>query len=136
MISQLDLLFNYTNRYYSHQFITRKNASQSIIANFETAPSAYFEEHYGELPNVQYFSDQLHVSTHYLSDLLRKYTGQNTQQHIHKKIIEIAKEKLSTTDLSVSEIAYELGFEHSQSFNKLFKSKTQVTQLEYRKSFL
>ncbi|QIG88478.1 AraC family transcriptional regulator [Chryseobacterium sp. POL2] len=60
----------------------------------------------------------------------------NTQQHIHKKIIEIAKEKLSTTDLSVSEIAYELGFEHSQSFNKLFKSKTQVTPLEYRKSFL
>lgn len=136
MISQLELLFNYTNRYYSRQFITRKNASQSIIANFETVLSAYFEEHHGELPNVQYFSDQLHVSTHYLSDLLRKYTGQNTQQHIHKKIIEIAKEKLSTTDLSVSEIAYELGFEHSQSFNKLFKSKTQVTPLEYHKSFL
>jgi len=75
------------------------------------------------------------MSPGYLSDMLRSLTGQNTQQHIHERLIEKAKEKLSTTDLSVSEIAYELGFGHSQSFSKLFKSKTNVTPAVYRQSF-
>jgi AraC family transcriptional activator of pobA len=135
MISQLELLLNYANRYYSRQFITRKTTHQTIITKFETLLADYFDAEHNALPNVQLFSDQLHVSSHYLSDMLRKFTGQNTQQHIHKKIIDLAKEKLSTTDLSVSEIAYQLGFEHSQSFSKLFKIKTRLSPLEFRKSF-
>ena len=87
------------------------------------------------LPTVQYISSQLNISSDYLSSLLKVSTGRNTQQHIHEKLIEKAKEKLTSTDLSVSVIAYELGFEHSQSFSKLFKTKTNLSPLEFRKSF-
>ena len=84
---------------------------------------------------VQYLSEKLNMSSSYLSDMLRSLTGQNTQQHIHYKLIEKAKEKLSTTNLSVSEVAYELGFEYPQSFSKLFKTKTNLSPLEFRRSF-
>jgi AraC-like DNA-binding protein len=77
----------------------------------------------------------LNISTTYLRSLLKSLTGLSTQQHIHEKLIAKAKEKLSTTDLSVSEIAYELGFEHLQSFSKLFKSKTKLSPVEFRQSF-
>ena len=87
------------------------------------------------LPTVQFIAGKLNVSPGYLSRLLKVLTGQSTQQHIHDKLIEKAKEKLSTTNLSVSEIAYELGFEHSQSFSKLFKSKIHLSPLEFRQSF-
>lgn len=87
------------------------------------------------LPSVQFIADKLNVSPNYLSDLLKMLTGQSTQQHIHDKLIEKAKEKLSTTGLSVSEIAFELGFEHSQSFNKLFKAKTNLSPSKFRQSF-
>jgi AraC family transcriptional regulator, transcriptional activator of pobA len=87
------------------------------------------------LPSVQFVADKLNVSPNYLSGVLKTLTGQSTQQHIHEKLIERAKEKLSTTDLSISEIAYELGFEHSQSFSKLFKTKTNFSPLEFRQTF-
>ena len=87
------------------------------------------------MPTVQYIAAALNVSPNYLSGLLKTLTGQSTQQHIHDKLIEEAKEKLAATDLSVSEIAYELGFEHPQSFSKLFKSKTNFSPLEFRLSF-
>jgi len=87
------------------------------------------------LPNVQYISNELNVSATYLSSLLKVLTGKSTQHHIHEKLIEKAKEKLSTTSLTVSEIAFDLGFEHSQSFSKLFKSKTKVSPIEFRQSF-
>ena len=87
------------------------------------------------MPTVQYVAETLHVSPNYLSELLKVLTGQSTQQHIHDKLIEKAKEKLSTTSLSISEIAYELGFEHPQSFSKLFKSKINLSPLEFRQSF-
>jgi len=87
------------------------------------------------LPTVKYISEQLYLSSDYLSDLLRNLTGQNTQQHIHNKIIERAKEILLTTNLSISEIAYQLGFEHPQSFNKLFKSKTNTSPLQFKSTF-
>ena len=100
--------------------------------------TAYFNgdvlSHKG-LPTVQYVADKLHVSPNYLSELLKQLTGQSTMHHIHDKLIEKAKEKLSTTDLSVSEIAYELGFEHPQSFSKLFKAKTNFSPMEFRQSF-
>ncbi len=87
------------------------------------------------MPTVQYLAEQMHLTPNYLSDLLRVHTGQNTQQHIHEKLIALAKEKLSTTDLSVSEIAYALGFEHAQSFSTLFKKKTNITPLAFRQAF-
>ncbi|MDE3214655.1 MAG: helix-turn-helix transcriptional regulator, partial [Bacteroidota bacterium] len=87
------------------------------------------------LPTVQEVAQSLNVSPNYLSSLLKVLTGQSTQQHIHNKLIEKAKEKLSTTDLSVSEIAYELGFGHPQSFSKLFKTKTHLSPLEFRQAF-
>lgn len=138
MISHLELLLNYSNRFYNRQFITRKSASSDLLTKMEMLLNGYFNDDKvltEGLPTVQYFSEKLNVSSNYLSDMLRTLTGQSTQQHIHNKLIEKAKEALTTTNLSVSEIAYQLGFEHPQSFSKLFKSKTNVSPLEYRASF-
>lgn len=138
VISQLDLLLNYSNRFYKRQFITRKTVSHDLLQKLETVLDDYFNNDKslgGGIPTVQFLSRQLNVSPSYLSDLLRYLTGQNAQQHIHNKLIEKAKEKLSATNLSVSEVAYELGFEHSQSFSKLFKTKTNLSPLEFRRSF-
>jgi AraC family transcriptional activator of pobA len=112
--------------------------SSNLLQKLEELLDDYFSDKNPAikgLPTVQYLSDHLNVSPSYLSDLLRSLTGQNTQQHIHQKLIEKAKEKLSGTNLSVSEVAYELGFEHPQSFNKLFKAKTKVSPLAFRRSF-
>jgi len=138
IIAQLELLLVHADRYYHRQFITRKITNHKILDRLEDILTKYFNNDdlvNKGLPSVQYIADQLNVSPNYLSDLLKVLTGQSTQQHIHDKLIEKAKERLSTTDLSVSEIAYELGFEHSQSFSKLFKSKTEMSPLEFRQSF-
>ncbi len=138
IIAQLEVLLNYAERFYHRQFITRKITNHKILIRLEDILTEYFN---GDnvvkkgLPTVQYIAAELNVSPNYLSGLLKVLTGQSTQQHIHDKLIEKAKEKLSTTDLSVSEIAYELGFEHPQSFNKLFKNKTNLSPLEFRRSF-
>ena len=138
LVSQIELLLNYSNRFYNRQFITRKAVNHDIIASLDRLLHNYFEEENSlknGLPSVKYISTALQLSPRYLSDLLNSLTGLNTQQYIQQAIIEKAKEKLSTTNLSVSEIAYELGFEHSQSFSKLFKTKTNVSPLEFRQSF-
>lgn len=138
VVAHLELLLSYSNRFYNRQFITRKDASNNTLAKFETLLSDYFsapEMPQEGLPSVQYFSEQLNISANYLTDMLKNLTGKNTQQHIRDAVIEKAKELLSTTDLSVAEIAYRFGFEHPQSFNKLFKKKMQVTPLAYRRSF-
>lgn len=137
IISQIETLLNYADRFYQRQFITRKITSHQILDRLEKMLSDYFnsDKISRGLPTVQWLADALNVSAGYLSSLLKILTGQNTQQHIHTKLIEKAKEKLSTTELSVSEIAYELGFEHPQSFSKLFKTKTNLTPLEFRQSF-
>jgi len=138
IIAQIELLLNYADRFYHRQFITRKISNHMILDRLENVLAEYFR---GDtlvkkgLPTVQYIADTLNVSPSYLSGLLKMLTGQSTQSHIHDKLIEKAKEKLSTTGLSVSEIAYELGFEHPQSFNKLFKTKTNLSPLEFRHSF-
>lgn len=138
IVAQIELLFNYCERFYQRQFITRKISSHQILERLEEILTNYFEssdlQHKG-LPNVQYISNELNVSATYLSSLLKVLTGKSTQHHIHEKLIEKAKEKLSTTSLTVSEIAFDLGFEHSQSFSKLFKSKTNVSPIEFRQSF-
>ena len=137
LISQIELLLNYSNRFYNRQFITRKAVNHEIITSLDKLLNNYFEEISlkNGLPSVKYISTELKLSQRYLSDMLRSLTGLNTQQYIQNAIIERAKEKLSTTNLSVSEIAYELGFEHSQSFSKLFKTKTNFSPLEFRQSF-
>jgi AraC family transcriptional activator of pobA len=136
IVSNLELLLSYSNRFYSRQFLSRKMATDDLLVNFENLLENYFNDNLDlKLPTVEKLSKELNVSSFYLSDMLRQITGQNTQQHIHNKILEKAKEKLSTTNLSVSEIAYQLGFEYPQSFSKLFKNKTEMTPLEFRKSF-
>ncbi len=138
LVSQIELLLNYSNRFYHRQFITRKAVNHDIITALDRLLENYFEEEdslKNGLPSVKYISTELKLSQRYLSDMLSSLTGLNTQQYIQNAIIEKAKEKLSTTNLSVSEIAYGLGFEHSQSFSKLFKTKTNVSPLEFRKSF-
>ena len=138
IIAELELLLTYAERFYHRQFITRKITNHGILDQFENTLTEYFNSDAlakKGLPTVHYMADALNVSPSYLSGLLRSLTGQNTQQHIHGKLLQKAKEKLSTTNLSVSEIAYELGFEHSQSFSRLFKSKTNSSPLEFRQSF-
>jgi AraC-like DNA-binding protein len=138
IITQLELLLNYSERFYHRQFITRKITNHQLLERLEESLNAYFD---GDdiatkgLPSVAHVAEKLNVSAGYLSGLLKVLTGLNTQQHIHQKLIEKAKEKLSTTGLTVSEIAYELGFEHPQSFSKLFKTKTNLSPLEFRQSF-
>lgn len=138
VVAQIELLLSYVNRFYKRQFITRKAVNHDILEKTEAILDEYFNSgqslHSG-IPTVQFISNQLHISPGYLSDLLRSLVGKNARQYIHEKLIEKAKEKLSTTSLTVSEIAYELGFEHSQSFNKLFKTKTRQSPLEFRASF-
>lgn len=138
IIAQLELLLKYSERFYQRQFITRKITNHKILDRLETVIADYFnsdELMKTGLPTVQYVAESLNLTPTYLSSLLKLVTGQTTQQHIHDKLIERAKEKLSATDLSVSEIAYALGFEHPQSFSKLFKTKTNFSPLEFRNSF-
>jgi AraC-like DNA-binding protein len=138
IISQIETLLNYSERFYQRQFITRQITNHSILNRLEELLSDYFNSEdlaIAGLPTVQFIAEKLTVSPNYLRSMLKVLTGQNTQQHIHDKLIEKAKEKLSTTELSVSEIAYELGFGHSQSFSKLFKTKTKLSPSEFRDSF-
>lgn len=138
IISYLEVLLNYSNRFYKRQFITRKVVNHDLLSKMEDVLESYFNKQETlkkGLPTVEFLASELNLSTHYLSDMLRNLTGQNTQQHIHEKLIEKAKEYLTTTNFSVSEVAYQLGFEHSQSFNKLFKKKMNVTPLSYKQSF-
>jgi len=138
IIAQLELLLTYAQRFYERQFITRKITNSKILNRFQDALTAYFndQDRVGQgLPTVQYVAGILNISAKYLNSMLKQLTGQTTQQHIHEKLIEKAKERLSTTDLSISEIAYELGFEHPQSFSKLFKLKTNLSPLDFRAAF-
>jgi AraC family transcriptional activator of pobA len=138
IVSHLEVLLNYSDRFYNRQFITRKITNHQILDRLDTLLDNWFNS--GEvlvkgLLAVKDVAAELNVSSKYLSSLLKALTGLTAQQHIHEKLIEKAKEKLSATDLSVAEIAYELGFEHPQSFSKLFKLKTSLSPVEFRQSF-
>lgn len=137
LVSNLDLLLKYCDRYYNRQFLTRKKANSDLLSKLELLLDDYFKNDkltLNSIPSVHFIADQLHLSANYLSDMLRVQTGQTTQQHIQNRLIEKAKELLSTTSMSVSEIAYQLGFEHPQSFHRLFKSRTSFSPLEFRSS--
>lgn len=138
IIAQIELLLKHAQRFYNRQFITRQIVHHQMLQRLEDLLTAYFNGPkiiQKGLPTVAHVAQSLNVSPGYLSGSLKVLTGLNTQQHIHQKLIDKAKEKLSTTSLSVSEIAYELGFEHPQSFSKLFKTKTNFSPLEFRQSF-
>lgn len=138
IVAQLELLLIYAERFYQRQFITRNKVNHTILEKFDNLLNNCFEDEnlsVSGLPTVKNLSNSLNVSPNYLSRLLKTLTGKSTQEFIHERLILLAKEKLSTTDLSVNEIAYGLGFEHPQSFGKLFKKKTELTPLEFRNSF-
>lgn len=135
LVAQIELLLSYANRFYKRQFITRKLINNELLQKLETHLNKYFDDDESlkqGLPSVKYLSQQLNISSRYLSDMLRSLLGQNAQQLIHDKLIEKAKEKLSTTNISINELAYQLGFEHPQSFTRLFKMKTNLTPAEFR----
>ena len=138
IISQIETLLGYAERFYHRQFITRKITNHALLDRLDDVLTNYFnsDERLKEgLPTVHYLAGALNISPRYLSSLLKALTGQTAQQHIHEKLIDRAKERLSTTELSVGEIAYGLGFEHPQSFSKLFKAKTRLSPLAFRQSF-
>jgi AraC-like DNA-binding protein len=135
IIANLELLLQYCTRFYDRQFYTRTNWNQDSVSLFESVLMDYYSKdvEMKGLPTVQYCADQLNMSAKYLSDLLRKETGRNTQDHIHHFVINKAKNMLLGTKLTVSEIAYSLGFEYPQYFSKLFKKKVKVSPKEFRK---
>lgn len=138
LVSQIELLLNYSNRFYNRQFITRKSVHNDLIGRMNIFLSDRFDQQKTSLtglPSVQEVSDHLQVSPRYLTDMLKSLTGQSAQQHIHNQLVERAKNRLTNTTLTIAEIAYNLGFEHPQSFNKLFKQKTNISPLEFRQSF-
>jgi AraC-like DNA-binding protein len=135
MISSLELLLNYGKRFYGRQFITRTHVNKDVVIRFEELLQTYFESDKPEtqgLPTVKYCAEQMGYSSNYLSDLLKKETGKNTQEHIHFYLIEKAKNLLLGTEEPVYRIAYTLGFEYPQHFSKLFKSKTGLSPAQYR----
>jgi len=136
-MAHLDLLLTYCNRYYNRQFITRKAVSSELFDKVQQVLDGYFTANQlpTGLPTAQAIAARLHLSPKYLSDCLKQLTGSTTQQVIHERLLEQAKEHLLTTSLSVSEIAYALGFEYPQSFSKLFKAKTQQTPLQFRADY-
>jgi AraC family transcriptional activator of pobA len=137
IVSQIELLLNYSNRFYRRQFITRKAVNSDQLQKLEAILDQYFSKGHAissGIPSVQDLAEQLHLSPGYMSDMLRALTGQNAQQLIHYKLVEKAKDILATTELSVAEIAYQLGFEHPQSFSRLFKAKTDQSPLKFRSS--
>lgn len=138
IISHVEVLLNYSNRFYKRQFITRKAVNNDLLSKIEELLNVYFEKENGlnqGLPTVEFLATELSLSSRYLSDMLRSLTGQNAQQLIHEKLIDKAKDYLTATQLSVAEIAYQLGFEHPQSLNKLFKNKTNQTPVQFKQGF-
>lgn len=135
IISTIELLLNYCSRFYGRQMITRSHTNKSIVTQIEAILSKYFAENTINeqgLPSVKYLAEHVHLSPSYLSDLLKKETGKNAQEHIHFYLIEEAKNYLLNTNKNINEIAHHLGFEYPQYFNKLFKQKTGQTPMEFR----
>ncbi|MBD2756329.1 helix-turn-helix domain-containing protein [Spirosoma validum] len=136
VLSNVDLMLTYCNRYYNRQFITRKPRHSELLSRVERILNESVRNAAEQgLPTVNVLASHMNLSPNYLSDCLKQLTGQTGQQYIHEKLIERAKEILATTELSVSEIAYQLGFGYPQSFSKLFKSKTGLSPQSFRQSF-
>ena len=138
IISMIEVLLHYADRFYHRQFLTRKIENHQLLERLEVLLTSYFDDKdlvTRGLPSVQFIADKLAISPNYLSSLLKALTGRNTQQHIQDRMIEKAKEKIAATHLSVSEISYAMGFDHPQSFSRLFKAKTGLSPLAFRQTF-
>lgn len=132
----IELLLDYCMRFYERQFITRREANRDVLTKFEALLDAYFMENMPErngLPTVRYFADKVCLSPNYFGDLIKKETGKTAQEYIQNKIMDVAKQQIVGTDKTVSQIAYELGFQYSQHFNRIFKKNVGCTPNEYRK---
>ncbi|RYY61683.1 MAG: AraC family transcriptional regulator [Chitinophagaceae bacterium] len=137
IISQMEVLLSYAQRFYQRQFVTRQVGNHEVLTRLEYALEQGFTQDNLDkngMPSVVSIAQALHISPNYLSGLLKTLTGKSTQQHIHDRMIELAKQMLSNTGLSISEVAYALGFSYPQSFSKLFKSKTSLSPAEFRDS--
>lgn len=137
IIAQIELLLSYAKRFHKRQFLTRQVVNNDLLQQFEDLLNKYFEEKAvnNGMPTVQYLAETLNYTPNYLSDMLRSLTGLNAQQHIHQKLIEKSKDLLSTTSLTINEVAYQLGFDYPQSFSRLFKLKTKISPAQYRSTF-
>ena len=136
IVSNIELFLNYCTRFYNRQFITRDNINLGIIEKFESSLNAYFKMGKPKeegIPSVSYFAKELNLSPNYFGDLVKKETGKSAQECIHAKIVEVAKEKIFDPDISVSEIAYELGFKYPQHFTRFFKNKVGYAPNAYRR---
>jgi AraC-like DNA-binding protein len=135
IISNLELLLNYCLRYYDRQFYTRTNLNSDFVSKFEQVLKEYYRSNnqlINGLPSSSYFGSQINMSPNYLSDLLKKETGKGIKEHVHDYVIQKAKNILLRSNQSVSEIAFDLGFEYTQSFSRLFKNKTGLSPVEFR----
>lgn len=137
--SAIELFLNYCLRFYDRQFITRKKANKDILSQFEELTDNYFisgnAEKHGT-PTVAWCADQLHLSANYFGDLIKKETGKSAQEYIQQKTMEVAKDLLSTTSKSISEIAYHLGYQYPQYFSRAFKKVVGKTPNEFRNIYL
>ncbi len=135
IISNIELFLNYCSRFYDRQFITRDHVNKGILERFEEILNSYFSSEKPQaigLPTVSWCANELHLSTNYFGDLIKKEIGISPQEYIQSKLIHLAKERIFDTNKSISEIAYELGFKYPQHFTRLFKQKTGITPLDYR----
>ncbi len=135
IISNIELLLNYCKRFYGRQFITRTNHNKDVILRFEEFLTEYFNSHtlkINGVPTVKYCAEAMHLSPNYFSDMLKSETGKNAQEHIHTCLLEKAKTMLVHSHRSISEIAFDLGFEYPQNFSKLFKKKVGVSPSQFR----
>ena len=135
LVNHIELLLNYCMRFYERQFITRGKTNRDVLTRFENLLNEYFESTLAEqdgLPTVKYFADKLCLSSNYFGDMFKKETGKSPQEYIQEKVIELAKERISDTADTVSQIAYSLGFQYPQHFCRLFKKRVGYTPSEYR----
>ena len=135
LVNHIELLLNYCMRFYERQFITRGKTNRDVLTRFENLLDEYFESTLAEqdgLPTVKYFADKLCLSSNYFGDMFKKETGKSPQEYIQEKVIELAKERISGTADTVSQIAYSLGFQYPQHFCRLFKERVGDTPSEYR----
>lgn len=135
IISNIELLLNYCRRFYGRQFITRTTHNKDVIVRFEEFITNYFnsdELKDNGIPSVKFCAERMNISPNYFSDLLKSETGKNTQEHIHYYLLEKAKSRLVNSNLTINEIAYQLGFEYPQNFSKLFKKKVGISPTSFR----
>lgn len=136
IIRNIELLLDYCMRFYERQFETRTKVNRDVLTRFEALLDEYFTSGLPQeegLPTVRYFADKVCLSPNYFGDLIKKETGKTAQEYIQNKIIDISKEMILGTEKTVSEIAYDLGFQYSQHFNRIFKKNVGITPTEYRK---